>query len=37
MCDIKRSNQIDGFAMAPHYSGAPNTMTLNRDKVLFYH
>ena len=30
------SNQIkiDRFAMAPHYqsSGAPNTMTLNRDK-----
>jgi len=27
-------NQIDRFAMAPHYhsSAAPNTMTLNRDK-----
>jgi len=29
-----KSNKIDRFAMAPHYhsSGAPNTMTLNRDK-----
>jgi len=31
-----KSNQIDRFARAPHHqsSGAPNIMTLNRDKNI---